>query len=90
MKICHKWMIICLLGAIAVVVVLPKFGLSLAGASLLVPLLMMGCCVLPMVMMLFSTRLAVKGGCCSQKKNHQSSYPEDTIVKLQIEKPSCH
>lgn len=90
MKSCHKGMIICLLGAIAVVFVLPKLGLPVAGASVLIPLLMFGCCVIPMVMVLFSARSEGKGGCCSHKENTQNANSEDKVVKIQTQKPSCH
>ncbi len=69
MKNCHSWIIGCVLVALAVVFVLPKFGLPLAGASLMIPLLLIGCCVLPVVMMAFASTSKEKGGCCDKKDN---------------------
>ena len=90
MKSCHKWMIICLAGAVAIVFVLPRFGLPVEGASILIPLLMIGCCVLPMVMMMFTSRSGKMGGCCGHKDDSKPSSSENPAMKAFAEKPSCH
>lgn len=89
MKNCHKWMILCVVVALAFVFVLPKFGVSLAGASLLFPILMIGCCVLPMIMMMFSSR-SEKGGCCGQKDKSKTSSSDEKELNPTSEKTSCH
>ena len=52
MKKSGTWIIACLVGALAIAVFLPKFGLPVAGASL-VTILIIGCCVIPMVVMMY-------------------------------------
>lgn len=83
MKNCHKWMILCVVIASAVVFLLPQLGVTLVGASLVFPLLLILCCVLPMVMM-FSNSKEEPGGCCGKKDKSKIATPEEK------EKTSCH
>ena len=89
MKSCHKWMLICLLGAVAIVFILPRFGLPIVGASILIPLLIIGCCVVPMFMML-SSRSGKTGGCCGHKDELKTSNPQGVAAKTVANKPACH
>lgn len=90
MKSCHKWMIICLLGAVAIVFLLPRFGLPIVGASILIPLLIFACCVVPMVMIMFSSRSGKTGGCCGHKDESKTPNPQGVAAKTVADKPSCH
>ncbi len=72
MKNCHKWMIVCAVAALALVFVLPKLGVPLGGgASLLIPLLMIGCCVLPMLFMMKAGSDGKGDSCCSKKSKSE-------------------
>ena len=88
MKNCHKWMILCVVGAIAIVFLLPKLGIPVAGASLLVTLLMVGCCVLPMLFMMKSAS-GEKGGCCGKMDDSKTS-ADGKEQSQDSKKPSCH
>ena len=91
MKNCYKGMIACVLIALALFVVLPKFGYTIAGASLLIPLLMIGCCVLPMLfMMKCASPAEEKGGCCGKTENSKTSTSDEKEQKVAPQKPSCH
>lgn len=89
MKNCHRWMLACVAVAVILFVVLPRFGVAIAGASLIVPLLMVGCCVLPMLFMMRSDR-GNEGSCCAKKepKNEQENKGVDKNVKSGS--GSCH
>lgn len=89
MKNCHKWMLVCVVVALAIAFVLPRFGVSLAGASFLVPLLMIGCCVLPMLFMTMSARDGKESSCCS-KEGKPVLDGEKGTEKLKSESGSCH
>ena len=88
MKNCHRWMLACVAVAVILFVVLPRFGVSIAGASLLIPLLMVGCCVLPMLFMMKSSS-GEKGGCCGKMDNAKAS-ADGKEQSQDSKKPSCH
>ncbi len=83
-------MILCVVVAVTLFVVLPKFGVPLAGATLLIPLLMIGCCVIPMAMMMFASPSGEKGGCCGKMANSKTSSPDGKEQNPASQKPSCH
>ena len=90
MKHCLRWMIACVLIALTLAVILPKFGVVTAGASLLIPFLMIGCCILPLLLM-FGQRGNSKS-CCT-KKNGESPSSSDTKTTSDAVKSSsgsCH
>lgn len=68
MKHCYKWMVLCVGIALAIFVILPRFGIAIAGASLLVPIIfIIGCCVIPMLFMMRSSSHGEKGWCLKGK-----------------------
>ena len=89
MKNCHRWMILCVVAAIVFIYVLPKFGVSFAGASLLIPILMIGCCVLPMFFMMKAGSDGKGGSCCS-KENKGEQKIEGAVEKGKSSPKSCH
>lgn len=89
MKHCYKWMLFCVAAALAVYFILPKFGIAVGGASLLVLLLMIGCCVLPMLFIMKSGIQGDKGSCCSKgSKSSEATKEADKDVKGGA--GSCH
>lgn len=89
MKHCMKWMIACVLIALTLIVVLPKFGVATAGASLLIPLLMIGCCVLPLLMMVGAK--GNSGSCCSKKNGqHPNESGGNKNTDAKSSSGSCH
>jgi len=90
MKNCHKWMILCVVVAVAFVFVLPKFGVPLAGASLLIPILMIGCCVLPMLFMMRSGQGEGKGSCCSKREPKSDQETKEAGQNVKGSSGSCH
>ncbi|HMO19119.1 MAG TPA: hypothetical protein PKA63_12720 [Oligoflexia bacterium] len=89
MKNCHKWMIACVVGAAALIFVLPKLGVSIWGASLLFPLLMIGCCVLPMFFMMRASSDGKGGSCCS-KESKSKQKTEGEVDKEKSGSGGCH
>lgn len=90
MKNCNKWMLFCVAIAIAIVFLLPKFGVAVAGASLLFPLLMIGCCVLPMFFMMKSSQGKEGGSCCSAKKGRTDQEHKEVAEDGKSSPGSCH
>jgi hypothetical protein len=90
MKHCFKWMIACVLIALTLTIILPKFGVAAAGASLLIPLLMIGCCVLPLLIMVGSKKES--GSCCSKKddQRHRESDAKTNADGVKPSSGSCH
>lgn len=91
MKHCYKWMVLCVAVALAIFVILPMFGIAIAGASLLVPILMIGCCIIPMVMMMrASGSEGGKGGCCGGHEKTKEPATSEKEQKPASTKQSCH
>lgn len=89
MNSCFKWMAVCVVLALALSYVPQAFGVSLAGVSVLIPLLMIGCCVLPMLALSSSGK---KGGCCAKEGKDDSSaaLAAQSDQKSTSGKTSCH
>lgn len=64
-KHCGPWMLIVCLLAIGLIALPPLFGVSAAGVGTLGLLLMVACCVLPMVLLLVGQR---EGACDKTEK----------------------
>lgn len=90
MKNCHKWMILCVVAALAIIFVLPKLGVSLGGVSWLVPLLMIGCCVVPMLFMMSSGEGKEHGSCCSKKGAKGPEEGKPVAENVKSGSGSCH
>lgn len=90
MKNCHKWMILCVVAALAIIFVLPKLGVSLGGVSWLVPLLMIGCCVVPMLFMMSSGEGKEHGSCCSKKEAKSPQEGKPIVENVKSGSGSCH
>lgn len=91
MKHCYKWMILCVAVALAVLFILPKFGIAVAGASLIVPILMIGCCVIPMIMMMSASGSeGGKRGCCGGHEDSKNPVTGEKEQKPTSPKQSCH
>ena len=89
MKNSPYWMIVCVGLALAAVVLLPQFGVPLAGASLFFLVLMIGCCVLPMLFMMRAGSDGKDSSCCSEEnESEQKSVGE--IGKEKRGSKSCH
>lgn len=53
MKSCHRpWMIVACVGIAVLLLLSPWLGVDTAGAGVLLTLLMVGCCVLPMLLIM--------------------------------------
>ncbi len=90
MKSCHKWMVACVLIALAIIFVLPRLGVSLPGAALLIPLLMIGCCVLPMLFMMRSGQGKDEASCCSKKEHKGEQENKGVAENVKSSSGSCH
>lgn len=90
MKNCHKWMIACVVGALAITFVLPILGVPLFGASLLFPLLMIACCVLPMLFMMKADGGNGKEGSCCSKEHKGEQKTKAGAEKDKTGSKSCH
>ena len=90
MKNCYKWMVVCGVAAIAIAFLLPQLGVPLAGSSLIVLFLMIGCCVLPMLFMMKAGQGEGKASCCSmgEKKSDQEGKAVGKDAKDSA--ASCH
>ena len=90
MKSCHKSMLICAVIAIGLIFLLPQFGVAVGSASLLFPLIMVVCCVLPMFLMMNAAKSENgKSGCCGSKA--ASDAPSaDAGTKKEPTAKSCH
>ena len=83
-------MILCAVVAVAIVFLLPRFGVPIAGATLLFPLLMFGCCLLPMVFMMRSSKGKDGGSCCSTKEPKSGEDNKGETEKAKGSSGSCH
>jgi hypothetical protein len=90
MKNCHKWMVVCVVGAIGIAFVLPQLGVPLAGSSLIVILLMIGCCVLPMLFMMKTGQGEGKGSCCSKGEQKSDQKGKEVGKDTKDSSASCH
>ena len=83
-------MIGCVVAAIANAFVLPQLGVPLAGSSLLVLVLMVGCCVLPMLFMMKAGQGEGKASCCG--KGEQKGEQDGKVVSKDAKdtSASCH
>lgn len=79
---CRPWMLAVCLAALALVFLLPRFGVDVAGSGLLFTLLMVGCCVLPMLMSMRKKG----GGCCGKEEPTGSSETSASDKPA----PKCH
>jgi hypothetical protein len=77
-------MLLLCLAAIALVFLLPRLGVDVAGSGLLLTALMVGCCVLPMLM----SMRGKDGGCCG--KDAPGSPEPDGGGEKGKRAPSCH
>ena len=89
MKHCYKWMAACVVMALAVAFVLPRIGVPFAGLALLAPLLMIACCVLPMLFMLKAGQDGKKGSCCV-KESEASESSKGVQDKANSSAARCH
>lgn len=90
MKSCHKSMLICAAIAIGLIFLLPQFGVAVGSASLLFPLIMVVCCVLPMFLMMKAAKSENgKSGCCGSKETYDAASDKDGAKKEPAAK-SCH
>lgn len=89
MKNCHRWMLGCVAVAVILFVVLPRFGVAIAGASLIFPLLMIGCCVLPMLFMM-KTDKGDGGSCCAKKEQKSDEESKEVDKNVKSSSGSCH
>ena len=91
MKNCYKPMLLCLAIAVLAILVLPRFGFQIAGASAFFGLLMVACCVLPMVLMMFGI---LKGdgnkSCCAPSKGKDLAEEEKKGQSTTTKKAGCH
>ncbi len=90
MKGCHKSMLICAAIAIGLILILPQFGVAVGSASLLFPLIMVVCCVLPMFLMMSAAKSEDgKSGCCGSKATSDAA-SGDAGTKKDPTSKSCH
>ncbi len=90
MKNCRKWMFLCVAIALAVFLILPKFGIAVAGASLIVPLLLISCCVLPMLFMMRTGQGKEGESCCSKTEHKGQQGSKGAAEKVKDSSGSCH
>lgn len=88
MKHCYKWMAACVAVGLVAFLILPMVGVPIAGTSLLFPLLMVGCCVLPMLFMVKSGQKAEGHSCCS--KPIQIGDVKNAATKTKSQSGCCH
>ena len=88
MKGCHKWMLLCVIIAVLIAFA-PRFGWQITGGGLILTLLMFGCCVLPMLMMAFSSKKSGKGSCCGGAAGKDGSAEAKATAETG-DKTSCH
>jgi len=71
MKHCYKYMIVCALLGLGLMFVSTRLGLPAYLAPFLVPVMMIGCCVLPMLLIILTsnTKGSAKGCCSGDKKS---------------------
>jgi hypothetical protein len=89
MKHCRPWMLIGCLGILALILLLPRLGVGAASGGLLLTLLMVGCCVLPMLLVLLPRGKDGTGGCCGDDKT-DSAPSKPGGEKSEQKTPSCH
>ena len=91
MKNCYKPMLICLGIAVAAILILPRFGIQIAGGSVLVGLLLIACCAVPMVIMMSGKSSGeTMGGCCGDSNASESATRNKVsaqIIKADAPKP---
>lgn len=93
MKHCLNWMIGCVVVLGALYFLLPMLGGPIVSASAAIPLLLVACCVTPMVMMaVMSKRQTANGakGCCGGKKAEDSLVQGPVTGKSASKGSSCH
>jgi|GEM_PF-4492378 len=96
MKNCQKWMLLFAVIAVGAVLVLPQYGFQYSGLPVLIGLLMIGCCVLPMIFWMCKASVAGGGSCCGGEssccggKDKVLSPEEKTAQAKSTQKPSCH
>lgn len=84
MKNCNRYILIGCLLFMAAIVLLPTFGFNVSWTPLLFGVLMIGCCVLPMLFAL--SRSSARGSsCCGSNKARTSSESGE-----ENEKPKSH
>lgn len=89
MKSCHRpWMLVACASIAALLLLLPWLGVNAAGAGIFLTLLMVGCCVLPMLLIM-APRGEGKGGCCGAEKPGPSQTGPDG-EKADEKETSCH
>lgn len=86
MKNCHPWMLVFCLGVLASLFLLRVFGVNVPGAGVWLVLLMLACCVLP-VLAVFPRREG--GGCCEPDEPGKSEPGRDGGPKAN-RSPTCH
>lgn len=82
-------MLIACVGVLALVLLLPRLGVEVAGAGVLLTLLMIGCCVLPMLLLVLPRGEDKDGGCCGGNKPTPSR-PRQGGEKDDKKTPGCH
>lgn len=87
---CHKWVLICLLGIAVLALVSPQFNYAVAAVpAWVIALLMVGCCVAPILWSATSTAKNRGGSCCGDTRGRSNEDEADTVPK-DPKKPSCH
>jgi len=64
-------MAVCVVVGLAALFILPRIGVPLVGASLIFPLLMIGCCVVPMLFMMKMGSDGKGMSCCSKESKSE-------------------
>lgn len=93
MKHCLNWIVGGVVVVGALYFLLPMLGVPIAGASAAIPLLLVACCVIPMVMtVVMSNRQTANDakGCCGGKKAEDSLVPGPATGKSATKGSSCH
>ena len=92
MKNCQKSMLLFAVIAVGAVLLLPDYGFQYSGLPVLIGLLMIGCCVLPMIFGMSKASVAGggSGGSCCGGKEKVLSPEEKTPQAKSTQKPSCH
>lgn len=92
MKACHRpWMLIACVVILALLFLLPRFGVNVAAAGVLLPLLMIGCCLLPMLLIVLPRKDDGGRGCCGAGKPAPSPPTRDgTKHEKDRKAPGCH
>ena len=88
MTSCRHWIITACVVVLALMLLLPLFGVSVLGASLLLISLVVGCCVIPMLVTGLPHRSDDPAGCCESDRPAPSQGQDGG--KKGLSKPGCH